>query len=177
VTRKQKAEKDGEIIRVSNFNRGVMVIILMLVAWEALEVYKIRVQTRAWQTEITGNKVAIEANTKEITDSIKAWNNSQQAMSNWMKANQQAVDLLHQKNPKLKVPKAPPIPPELPPPDKIIPDSVLIRPALSTPSKPTKRHKARPTATPSFLDRLFRPKSTRSEGTSRASAAGLNGRA
>jgi hypothetical protein len=160
VTRKQKAERDGEVIRVSQFNRGVVILILLLVAWEATEVYKIRIQTSGWQKEITNNKAAIEANTKTIVDSIKDWNNSQQAMSNWMKANQQAIDLLRQKNPKLKVPKAPPIPPELPPPYKIIPDSTLIRPALEPPSN-HRRRKARPSPTPSFLKRLFLPKSTR----------------
>jgi hypothetical protein len=158
VTLRQKIQSDvKEVTRVSNFNRVVMVLVFLLVGWEATEVYKIRLQTGTWQTQITENKVAVEANTKTITDSIRDWNNSQQAMSNWMQANQQAVDLLHRKNPKINVPKAPPIPAELPPPDKILPDSVLIRPALAPASK-SKHHKPKPTATPSVWDRLFRPK-------------------
>jgi hypothetical protein len=136
-----------------------MVIILLLAGWEATEVYKIRIQTSTWQRQIAENKIAIEANTKSLLASIKNWNESQQAMSNWMKANQQAIDKLHRDNPRIRVPKAPPIPVALPPPDKIVSDKELNRPSLSpTPStKASKRHKKpKPSPTPSFWDRVWR---------------------
>jgi hypothetical protein len=153
----RKAVKQ-EVIRISQFNRGVMVVLLLLVAWEASEVYKIRLQTSTWQMQITQNKLAIEANTRTLLDSIKDWNESQQAISNYMKANQQVVEKLHRDNPKIKVPKSPPIPETLPAPDNIIPDNLLTRPSIpsTTAKKDIKPHKKpTPSPTPSFWDRVW----------------------
>jgi hypothetical protein len=157
VTAAVKKAVKQEVVRISQFNRGVMVILLLLVAWEASEVYKIRLQTSTWQTQITENKLAIEANTRTLLGSLKDWNEGQQAISNWMKANQQAVEKLHRDNPKIKVPKAPPIPEALPQPDSILPDSLLTRPSPppTTPRKSTKRHKPTPSPTPSLWDRMW----------------------
>jgi hypothetical protein len=153
----RKAVKQ-EVIRISKFNRGVMLVLLLLVAWEASEVYKIRLQTSTWQMQITQNKLAIEANTRTLLDSIKDWNESQQAISNYMKANQQVVEKLHRDNPKIKVPKSPPIPETLPAPDNIIPDNLLTRPSIpsTTAKKDIKPHKKpTPSPTPSFWDRVW----------------------
>jgi hypothetical protein len=158
VTAAAKKAMKQEVIRISQFNRGVMVILLLLVGWEASEVFKIRMQTSAWQTQITENKLAVEANTRTIVDSIKQWNRSQQEMSNWMNANRQVVEKLHRDNPKIKVPKAPPTPETLPAPDRIIPDNLLTRPSIPpAPSKNgVKRHKKpTPSPTPSFWDRVW----------------------
>jgi hypothetical protein len=159
VTAAAKKAVKQEVIRISQFNRTVMVVLLLLVGWEASEVFKIRIQTSAWQTQITENKLAVEANTKTLVDSIKQWNRSQQEMSNWMNANRQVVEKLHRDNPKIRVPKAPPVPETLPAPDRIIPDSLLTRPSISpTPSlKGIRRHKKpkAPSPTPSFWDRMW----------------------
>ena len=164
MTMEERKTVKEEVVRISQFNRSVMVILLLLVGWEAFEVYKIRIQTSTWQTQITENKIAIEANTKRLVDSIKGWSTSQQEMSNWMKANQQLVEKLHRDNPHIKVPKAPPIPEALPQPDKILSDELLTRPDLGTPStsgkskaKHHKKSKPKPSPTPSFWDRVWRP--------------------
>ena len=151
-----------EPVRVSRFNRGVLLVMFGFVVWEATEIYKFRVQTSLWHLQTIENKLAIQANTKSLVDSLRKWNENQQEISNWMKANQVVVDKLHHDNPKLKVPKAPPIPDTLPEPSNIVSEQSLNRPTpRPTQVKEGKHHKRpRPTATPSFLDKVFgkRPK-------------------
>ena len=148
------------IYKSSKINRGLLIVLVIGVAWEGSEILKVRRQTSKWQIQIVENKLAVEANTKTIIDSIKQWNTSQQEMSNWMRANQVAIDKLHEDNPKLKVPKAPPIPKTLPTPNIILTDKDLTRPATPQPVVKEKKHRkrARPTPTPSFWDKLWHKK-------------------
>jgi hypothetical protein len=107
-------DRDGVIIKASKLNRGLLVLILCLLVYILIDLINIGSDLSDVSIVAAEQKAAVDQNTQQLVDFMHAWNNDKQMISNWITQSNQALDLLRQKNPRVRVPLPPPPPPNFP---------------------------------------------------------------
>ena len=153
----EKTEAEQTIYKASKLNRGLLSICLIFVLWNFFNVRSLSKSTSEMNSKFVQQKIAVDANTKQLLDFMGQWAHTQQELSNWIQQNKQVQDKIWRDNPKLKIPKAPPVPPGLPPAQVYSTPEPRPTPKIEYRTK-VKRVRA-PTPKPWY--NFFKPKSTR----------------
>lgn len=147
------------VTKASKFNRVLLILVVIITTLNYLNVRALSISTVEMNSNFAKQKVAVEANTKQLVDFMAEWVNTQQELSDWMQKQKEVQDYIARKNPKLKIPVSPPVPDALPRPQggRYTPEP---RPTPIVIEK-TKKIYIKPRPTPSAFERLFLPHSTR----------------
>jgi hypothetical protein len=162
-------DRDGVIIKASKLNRGLLVLILCLLVYILVDVINVGADLSDVSIAAAEQKAAVDQNTQQLVDFMHAWNDDKQMISNWITQSNQALDLLRQKNPKVRVPLPPPPPPNFPkgqPIDvkQLTAPSPSVSPKVKSESSSSSRHRA-PRRRKTLWERIFpsykNPRATR----------------
>lgn len=163
LKRKSKLmEREPAFIKVSKFNRAMLIGCFGLICYNAYKLRQLVFDTATMNSKFVTQEIAVKANTKQLLDFMNTWNATQQSISDWMQQQREIQDKVSQDNPKLKIPKSAPVPTTLPHPQ--IEYSPEPRPTPIIIER-IKKIYIRPKKKPSLLDELFKkrkdPKRTR----------------